>query len=141
VHDGRVLAEKLEEQALPRGIRPHREHFIELAGAYKQLNAPLGSVGMNSLDFANRSIVADDTTYAQYLATLGAITTSRDALASEIKAALDAAAFAGQDVDEHTKDDLVRRANRIIDQVADLAGGRDHDHDRDDHGHDHGHDH
>jgi len=128
MHDGRVLAEDLDEQALPQGIRPHREQFLKLVTAYKQLNAPLGSVGMNSLDFANRSIVADDTTYGQYLTTLGAITTDRDALASQIKTVLDNAAFAGQDVDEHTVNDLVSRANRIIDQVADLAGAQDHDH-------------
>src|SRR5215471_16568977 len=128
VHDSRVLAEDLDERALPHGIRAHREQFLKLARVYKQLTAPLGSVGLNSLDFANRSIVADDTTYAQYLATLGAITSNRDALASEIKAVLDAAAFAGQDVDEHMAGDLVSRANRIVDQVADLAGGRDHDH-------------
>ena len=137
VHDGRVLAEDLDEQALPHGIRAHREQFLKLARVYKQLTAPLGSVGLNSLDFANRSIIADDTTYAQYLTTLGAITSDRDALAGEIKAVLDAASFAGQDVDEHMAGDLVSRANRIIDQVADLAGGRDHDHD--DHGHDHDH--
>ena len=128
VHDGRVLAEDLDEQALPQGIRPHREQFLKLATAYKQLNAPLGSVGLNSLDFANRSIVADDTTYGQYLTTLGAITTDRDALASQIKTVLDNAAFAGQDVDEHTVNDLVSRANRIIDQVANLAGGQGHGH-------------
>jgi hypothetical protein len=142
VHDGRVLAEKLEERALPHGVRNGLENFVELAQAYKQLTAPLGSVGRNSLDFANRSIVADDTTYAQYLTTLGDITTKRDALAAEIKAALDAAAFAGQRIDERTEDDLVRRANRIIDQVADLAGGHDRDHDHDsDHDHDQDHDH
>jgi hypothetical protein len=141
VHDGRVLAEKLDEHALPHGIRDGVENFVELATAYKQLTAPLGSVGRNSLVFANRSIVADDTTYAHYLATLGTVTTNRDALAGQIRTVLDSAAFAGQRVDERTEDDLVRRANRIIDQVADLAGG--HDHDRDDHGHDHddrGHD-
>src|SRR5262249_29777802 len=128
VHDGRVLAEKLDERALPQGIRPHREQFLKLATVYKQLNAPLGSVGLNSLDFANRSIVADDTTYGQYLTTLRAITTDRDALASQIKTVLDNAAFAGQDVDEHTVNDLVSRANRIIDQVANLAGGQGHGH-------------
>ena len=132
VHDGRVLAEKLDEQALPQGIHNGRESFVELATAYKQLTAPLGSVGMNSLVFANRSIVADDTTYANYLATLGTITTDRDALAAEIRTALDNAAFGGQRVDEHAEDGLVGRANRIIDQVEDLAVGHDHDH-----GHDH----
>lgn len=143
MHDGRVLAETLEEHALPHGVRNGVEDFVELAKAYKQLNAPLGSVGRNSLVFANRSIVADDTTYAHYLATLGTVTTDRDALAGQIRAVLDNAAFAGRRVDEHTEDDLVRRANRIIDQVADLAGGHDRDHDdhgqHDDHGHDHDH--
>ena len=140
VHDGRVLAEKLDQHTLPHGIRGSVENFVELANAYKQLTAPLGSVGRNSLEFANRSIVADDTTYASYLTTLGTVTTDRDALAGEIRAVLDNAAFGGQRVDERTEDDLVRRANRIIDRVEDLAGG--HDHDRDDHrGHDddHGH--
>jgi hypothetical protein len=136
VSDGRVLAENLHEQALPQGIRSGRENFVELATVYKQLTAPLGSVGRNSLVFANRSIIADDTTYANYLATLGAVTAARDALAGEIKTALDNAAFGGQRIGERTEDDLVHRANRIIDQVEDLAHGRDRDHD-DDHDHDH----
>jgi hypothetical protein len=135
VHDGRVLAEKLDERAVPHGIRDGMESFIELATAYKQLNAPLGSVGVNSLIFANRSIVKDNTTYGQYLATLGALTTNRDALASEIKTALDDAAFANKRIGESQEDSLVNRANSITRQVEDLAGGKDHDHD-----HGHGHD-
>ena len=137
IHDGRVLAEKIDERALPDGIHRRHENFVELATVYKQLNAPLGSVGRDSLVFANRSITSDDATYAQYLATLGALTADRDALASQIKLVLAAAAFSGQSVDEHQEDDLVRRANRIIEQVENLAGTR-HDHDRhgehDDHG-------
>jgi hypothetical protein len=135
-HDGRVLVEFLDDHALPKSLR-RSENFLELAQVYKQLNAPLGSVGRDSLVFANRSITSDDATYAQYLATLGALTADRDALASQIKLVLAAAAFSGQSVDEHQEDDLVRRANRIIEQVENLAGTR-HDHDRhgehDDHG-------
>ena len=135
VHDGRVVAEWLAERALPDGIGRHRENFIELARAYKQLNATLGSVGRNSLVFANRSITSDDTTYASYLAAIGAVTTDRDALAGEIKSILDGAAFANQPIDERHEDDLVRRARKIIDRVEDLAQARHRDSDdhRDEH--------
>jgi hypothetical protein len=139
VHDGRVLAEKLHDWALPDGVRDRLENFVDLATAYKQLNATVGSVGLNSLKFANRSITGDDATYAQYLATIGPITTARDALATQIKNALDAAAFASQPIGEHQEDALGAQAQHIIDQVEDLAeGGHDHDgHDRDG-GHDGG---
>ena len=54
-HDGRVLVELLDDRALPCVLR-RSEGFVELAQIYKQLNAPLGSVGLDSLRFANRSI-------------------------------------------------------------------------------------
>ncbi len=54
-HDGRILAEFLDDRALPHSLRGN-ENFLELAEVYKQLNAPLGSVGLNSLVYANRSI-------------------------------------------------------------------------------------
>jgi arylsulfatase A-like enzyme len=49
VHEGRVVAEWMQERSLPRGIGENRENFTELAGAYKQLNAPLGQLGRASL--------------------------------------------------------------------------------------------
>jgi hypothetical protein len=133
VHDGRVLAEWMETQALPQGIRQRREDFIELAEAYKQLNAPLGKLGRKSLVFANRSVTSDDATYARYLTKIGDITAKRDALAGQIKTALNGAAFNHQPVGEGTEDGLGHRARNLIDRVEDLAE-REHDHD-----HDHGH--
>jgi len=138
LHDGRVLAEMMSERALPDGISDHREDFIELARVYKQLNAPLGSVGRNSLVYANRSITSDDVTYGKYLAKIADITTRRDALASQIKTALDEAAFGNKPVGEHGGDELAERARGIIDQVEDLTESRklgfrdddDHRHDR-----------
>jgi hypothetical protein len=126
VHDGRVLAEKFEERAMPDGIRDGKDPFFDLARVYKQLNAPLGSVGVNSLIFANKSITSDDTTYNQYLATIGAITSSRDALAKQIKSALDDAAFADKRIDDRLQDSLTRQARQIIEQVEDLSGTEDH---------------
>ncbi len=134
VHDGRVLAEWLESHALPQGIRNRTEDFIELAEVYKQLNAPLGLLGRKSLVWANRSVTSDDATYAQYLSKIGSITTERDALADQIKTALNGAAFNNQPVTERTEDGLGHRARALIDKVEDLAEQH-HDRDHDDHDH------
>jgi len=129
VHDGRVLAEWIESHALPQGIRQRSEDFIELAKVFKQLNAPLGSLGRKSLVYANRSVTADDASYAHYLTKIGDITTQRDSLAGQIKTALSNAAFNGLPIGEHTEDDLGRKAKALIDRVEDLAEGRrDDDH-------------
>jgi hypothetical protein len=131
-HDGRVLVEFLENRVLPNSLRRSEQNFVELAQVYKQLNAPLGSVGLDSLRLANRSILGDDAGYAKFLATIADITTQRDALTAEIKPLLEAAAFDNQPIKEQQEDQLVRRARVIIDRVADLAHDehdRDHDHD------------
>jgi hypothetical protein len=133
VHDGRVLAEWLQPNALPQGIRQRREDFVELAQVYKQLNAPKGSLGVNSLVYANRSITAvDAAAYGHYLDTIGAIAGERDALASQIKMVLDSASFGNQPVSERSEDGLGERARRLIDKVEDLAERHGH-HDRHEH--------
>jgi hypothetical protein len=124
-HDGRVLIEFLEEHALPGSLRGG-EDFLELAQVYKQLNAPLGSVGINSLRFANRSIISDDAAYGRYLTRIADVTSRRDALAGQIKLLLDQAAFGNQPVG--VRDNFVRQARAIIAEVEGLAGdehGRD----------------
>lgn len=127
-HDGRVLIEFLDDRALPRSLR-RSEGFIELAQIYKQLNAPLGSLGRDSLRFANRSILGDDAVYGRFLGQIADITGQRDALVAEIKPLLAAAAFDNQPIDERKTNQLVHRARALIDRVADLARN-DHDHDR-----------
>jgi arylsulfatase A-like enzyme len=121
VHDGRVLAEWVEQRALPSGIRQRQKNFVELAEIYKQLNAPLGDLGMASLVYANRSITGNDKVYARYLDKIGDITDGRNKLANDIKAVLDAAAFHNQPVDEGSEDDLGSRARNLIDRVKELA--------------------
>ena len=134
LHDGRVLAEWVDGNALPQGIRQRSEDFIALAQVYKQLNAPLGELGRDSLVYANRSATANDATYARYLHTIADITSERDALASQMKTALDNAAFANRPVSEGSEDGLGARGRALIERVEGLAGARGHD--RDDHGRD-----
>ncbi len=122
IHDGRVLVEKLESRALPDALEDSRDEYIELARAFKQINATKGSVGRNSLVAANRAITSDDKTYGKFLAKIGKITEERNELASDMIALLNGAAFANKRLREH--EDLIERARRLIDEVEDLAERR-----------------
>ncbi len=130
--DGRVLVEKIESAALPRSIGSrHRRDweedgaYVALARVYKQLYAPLGSVGRNSLKFASRAIEGDDAAYADYLQTIEAFTTRRDAVAAEIRAALNDAAFHNVPLSESHAERLVGRAHELIEKMKKLANGDD----------------
>ena len=135
VHEGRVVAEFMSDDALPSGIRKSRENFVELANVFKQLNAPKGELGRASLVWSNRSVTATDNVYARYLQQIADVTQDRDQLAGQIKTVLNNAAFHNHPVDERAEDGLGHRARALIDQVKRNAGqDRDNDHDRD---HDH----
>jgi hypothetical protein len=123
VHDGRVLVENLEPHALPDSLSDSLSGYIRLAQAYKQINATKGPVGVNSLVAANRAITSDDATYAKFVAKIGAITNERDALASQMIALLNGAAFENQRIrGDDTTEDLVDRARKLNDKVEDMAG-------------------
>ncbi len=123
VHDGRVLVENLEPHALPDSLSDSLFDYIRLAQAYKQINATKGPVGVNSLVAANRAITSDDATYAKFLAKIGAITSERDALASQMIAILNGAAFQNQRIHgDDTTEDLIDRARKLNDRVEDMAG-------------------
>ena len=120
VHDGRVLVEKLASHALPDALEDSREDYVELAQAFKNINATKGPVGRNSLVYANRSINGNDKTYGKYLKKIGEITDERNELASEMIELLNGAAFEHQRIrGEHFE--LVARARALVDKVEDLA--------------------
>lgn len=129
VHEGRVIAEWMNDRALPQGIRSARENFVELAQIFKQLNAPKGELGRASLVWANRSVTSNDKVYTHYLGRISDITGDRDGLAGQIKTVLNNAAFNNQPVNEGAEDGLGHRAQALIDKVKDLAEGEGHDED------------
>jgi flagellar biosynthesis/type III secretory pathway protein FliH len=116
-----VLVEKLETRSLPDALEDSRRDYVELAAAYKQINAAKGSVGRNSLVYANRAITGTDKGYTKYLAKIGEITEQRNELAAEMIALLNAAAFKNKSIRDHQGDDLIDRAMRLVDKVEDLA--------------------
>jgi hypothetical protein len=98
VHDGRVIAEIVEGNALPRAVK-RSPGFIALARIYKQLNAPFGQFAMATLKASTKALASNDPGDATYTSSEGQIqslTTRRDALAGEIKGVLNGAEFNGQ---------------------------------------------
>jgi hypothetical protein len=100
VHDGRVVSEVLENNALPFAVRIS-PGFTTLAQTYKQLNAPFGQFAMATLRASTEALASgdpDDATYTSIEGKIQSLTTRRDALASEIKGQLDGAEFKGQPI-------------------------------------------
>jgi hypothetical protein len=94
-HDGRVLAELMKLGAVPDTLRDHLDTFIRLATMYKAINAPLGTLGVKTLQNTTTAIQANDTTYIGYLAQLKALTGQRNTIAGHMIQMMEGAAFGG----------------------------------------------
>ena len=94
-HDGRVLIEVMTDGAVPATLRQHRETFGRLASVYKAINAPLGTLGMTTLQSTTAAVQGNDTTYIGYLAQLKALTGQRNTIAGHMIQVMEASEFAG----------------------------------------------
>jgi hypothetical protein len=92
-HDGRSLIEVMTDAALPPSLVGHRASFARLAGAYKAINAPLGAVGVKSLQDATAAIEGGDGAYLGFQAQLTAFTHERDAVALHMSQMMEASEF------------------------------------------------
>jgi len=126
-HDGRVLIDQLDASAVPQSLRAHRETIRRLGEVYKQLNAPFGSFGVNTLIASTRAIKSgtngSDGTYTDIEGKIGALTSERDALAAQIRAALEDAAFSDKALDEQQAKGYITHAQSLLDRAASLAAG------------------
>ena len=104
--DGRVLVEELNEWALPKGVSQgngrFENDFVELARAYKQINAPNADLGQTSLRISTRALASgspgNDSQYIQLENAISNITTARDTLAAQMLQLLQDAEFNGKPV-------------------------------------------
>jgi hypothetical protein len=118
---GRVLAEDLQRWALPEGVEKSGDEFVELARAYKRINAPVGELGLASLKISTAALAGDDATYNGLENRLQIITAFRDFLAAKMLDRLDDAEFGGKRVSNGEEKALVRQADALIDYVNWLA--------------------
>lgn len=120
-HDGRVIFEVLRDDVLPQSLRGHRDTLTRLAEAYKQINAPTGKLGIMTLTGISTQAVAstNPSTYSTLEGKITDLTARRNAIAAQMIAMLEGAAFFGKDIDEG-------EAERLIDQAEDLIGDLTH---------------
>ena len=117
-HDGRVLFEALADHAIPGALRAHRDTLSALAAAYKAINAPLGTLGFNTLTGISTTALAsgnttDDTSYTILEAQIREITAQRNEIAGKMIEMLENAAFDDQSIDK-------AKAVELIDEAFDL---------------------
>jgi hypothetical protein len=115
--DGRVLVEDLLPNALPTALRTSGANFTILAQAYKEINAPIGQLGLESLAASTSALAGDDLNYSLIENRLGTITTQRDSLAKQIIRRLDGAEFKGHAVDSASAAKLVFQAEELLNKV------------------------
>jgi hypothetical protein len=123
VHDGRVVSDVLERREIPRAVK-ESFGFEALAATYKQLNAPFGQLAMATLRASTKALASNDpgdATYTSIENRIETLTAKRDALASEIKQALDAAEFHGQPISFFQTIQFIARGKVLIGEAKRLA--------------------
>ncbi len=123
-HDGRVLTEDLNGWAIPAAARTNGA-FRPLARMYKQLNATVGQLGIDTLQISTKALTsntANDSTYTDLENQLISINSQRDALAGEMIAMLEGAEFQGQGITQAQAMPLIAQGQALLDQVHALAG-------------------
>lgn len=124
VNDGRVLIEVLTDQAVGQTLRAHRETLLRLGAIYEQVNASFGQFGLDLLAASTRALKSSDSndaTYASIENSIDNLTTQRDALAGQIKGALNAAAFDARALNEQQAKEWIVQAQSLLDQAHALA--------------------
>lgn len=111
--DGRVISEILDNRALPRGVG--NDHTAEALGAaYKQVNAPFGQFAMDTLTASTAALKSTDgLKYDSIEASIANLTVQRNALAGEIRQALNDAA-GGDRLDEGQARAWIRQADGLL---------------------------
>lgn len=120
-HQGRALFELLADVTVPQTLRAHRETLIRLAQAYKQINAAVGQLGLDSLKIATAAAESNtpgDATYTQLVSEISSVTSQRDSLAGQMEGLLSAATFNGQALDEQQAKSLIDQAQTLLKRVS-----------------------
>jgi hypothetical protein len=123
-HDGRVMLDQLDGWAVPVSLRANFSIVLRLGEAYKQLNAPFGKFSMEALrvsTVAIKSNASGDSTYTSLEGSISNLTNDRDAVATQIRAALEAAEFEGTPINVRQAQSWIAQANQLIAQMSALG--------------------
>jgi hypothetical protein len=119
-HQGRALIEVMDDKVLPPAIRSHRDAFLALARTYKQINAPVGALGLATLRASTKALASsspNDGTYTAIENTLAQLTTARDSLENQMESQLEAATFGGHSNAATVSNSLIQQADSLLDHA------------------------
>ena len=120
--DGRVLVEALKGDGLAESLGEKRGLFIKLAQVYKQINAPVGQLGLSTLARSTKALRGNDATYTTIENQLVALNARRDSIAGEMIVMLNAAAFDGTSINAEHARDLIQQGEQLLGQGGDQQG-------------------
>jgi hypothetical protein len=120
-HDGRALIEEFEGWAVPSALRNGRGITMQMAQVYKQINAPVGQLGLATIEISTRALNGSDPTYTDLENQLISINSQRDSIASKMIAMLESAEFNSQQINKTQAKQLIDQGQALLDQVNNLA--------------------
>jgi hypothetical protein len=124
IHDGRVLFEALNPSAIPQSLTAHSQTLLQLAQVYKQINAPVGPLGLGSLKVSTAALAShsdNDGVYTRLEGKIAAWQQQRDTIAHQMRSLLEGAAFSGKTISEQQARQLISQGQRLLEQVASCA--------------------
>jgi hypothetical protein len=127
-HEGRVLFEVIKPSALPPAVRHNLGVLIPLAQTLKQIDAPVGTLGLTTLSISTTALESsssNDSTYTQLESQISNITAIRNALAAQILAVLENAEFGSgnsQTLATTSVNQLLSQVNGLLARAKALKG-------------------
>lgn len=124
-HEGRALVEEFDGWAIPAAAKKHGS-FVPLSQALKQIDAPVGPLGLASLQASTLGLKSDDAGDAMYInveTQLASFTTQRDALAAQMLWLLEGAEFNNQPITQQQAKPLIQQAQALLAEVQAFANG------------------
>ena len=121
VDDGRVVTEVLDRRVVPTGL-DSRNGAEDLGAAYKQINAPFGQFATDTLVASTAALKTTDALkYDSIEASIANLTLQRNALAGQIRQALNDAASGAGSINGDQSKDWINQAKSLLDQAHALA--------------------
>jgi hypothetical protein len=120
-HQGRVLLGVLENAAKPTKLKDREDLAESLGEAYKQLNAPVGQLSLDSLVISTAALASgsdsSDTTYSALENQIADWTAQRDTIALKIESLLERSSFEGKTLDRADSLEAIGQAQSLISEV------------------------
>jgi hypothetical protein len=124
--DGRVISQILDDKAQPKTLDKHDKTVTQLGDLYKQINAPFGHFGMDTLKASTTALKQPGTTagnleYDSIETQIANLTLRRNTLAGVIRQALNDAAKGVSSIDNGDAKAWIGQAQSLLDQAHTLS--------------------